>query len=684
MKRQFLLTRLLLLFALIVGSGSAWGQSVLYSETFGTTGNKTDVSSYSGFSSDLITPTSSGWKISDTSTGTCNITGTSGSCNAYCGGTSDFVFNFGNKLSNYTNVKLSFNYYKGAGKNKANTLKLYISGDGGDTYGSDLLPSNTSATGWYSVTNITIPVAALSNLRIKFSSATNTNRIDDIKITGVTSLPSSAATFATETPEITFPETNTYSQVPTTADGYDGEITYSMTENTAGATINPETGLVTVTKGGSVTVKATAAAVAEKFLSSEDTYTLTVNDTRASAGLAWSAASANVNYGDDDNVFPTLTNPHGVSVTYSSSNTSAATIDESGVITLKDKTASTTISAIFAGNEDYKDQTVTYTLNVTEGPFVLQDGVFDFVKAASADPFEDYGSGMTVSDSYTTTPKTWTAGKVTMVTSRVSGSGYRWWSADGTLRFYDESNATFSVPNGYVITKIVTTGANFDSSNPSGLSGSTWTGASQSVKLTATAGHNIKTITVTYTTANQTITPAKAVTTYVTTQKLDFTEVDGLKAYIATSKGTNTVNMTAVDAPVPAGTALLLKKTSGTSFNVPVVASATAPTTNYLKAGPITFAANEDSRYILKDGEFYLAGAGDLAADKAYLDLTGVVAGARQLSIVFDDEETTGISNVDITKPEVKDNVYYNLNGQRVANPSKGLFIVNGKKVIIK
>ena len=181
-----------------------------------------------------------------------------------------------------------------------------------------------------------------------------------------------------------------------------------------------------------------------------------------------------------------------------------------------------------------------------------------------------------------------------------------------------------------------------------------------------------------------TITPAKEVTTYVTTQVLDFTNVDGLKAYIATSKGDNTVNMTAVDAPVPAGTALLLKKTSGTSFDVPVVASATAPTTNYLKAGPITFTGSETARYILKDGEFYLAGAGKLAAGKAYLDLTGVPTLARQLSIVFDDEETTGISNVDITKPEVKDNVYYNLNGQRVANPSKGLFIVNGKKVIIK
>jgi len=30
------------------------------------------------------------------------------------------------------------------------------------------------------------------------------------------------------------------------------------------------------------------------------------------------------------------------------------------------------------------------------------------------------------------------------------------------------------------------------------------------------------------------------------------------------------------------------------------------------------------------------------------------------------------------------DNVWYNLNGQRVENPGKGLYIRNGRKVVIK
>ena len=56
-----------------------------------------------------------------------------------------------------------------------------------------------------------------------------------------------------------------------------------------------------------------------------------------------------------------------------------------------------------------------------------------------------------------------------------------------------------------------------------------------------------------------------------------------------------------------------------------------------------------------------------------------------KLSLSFgDDDETTDIENV-TSDEETKDNdVYYNLNGQRVSNPQKGVYIHNGKKVIIK
>lgn len=80
--------------------------------------------------------------------------------------------------------------------------------------------------------------------------------------------------------------------------------------------------------------------------------------------LAWSEDSATVTIGADDNIFPTLSNPHSVTVDYSSSDGEKATIDAStGEITLLAE-GETTISAAFVGDDTYEAQTVNYTLTV--------------------------------------------------------------------------------------------------------------------------------------------------------------------------------------------------------------------------------------------------------------------------------------------------------------------------------
>ena len=58
-------------------------------------------------------------------------------------------------------------------------------------------------------------------------------------------------------------------------------------------------------------------------------------------------------------------------------------------------------------------------------------------------------------------------------------------------------------------------------------------------------------------------------------------------------------------------------------------------------------------------------------------------ASARALSIVFDEEET-GIKKIESAASDKENGAYFNLAGQRVAQPTKGLYIVNGKKVVIK
>ena len=73
-------------------------------------------------------------------------------------------------------------------------------------------------------------------------------------------------------------------------------------------------------------------------------------------------------------------------------------------------------------------------------------------------------------------------------------------------------------------------------------------------------------------------------------------------------------------------------------------------------------------------------------ANRCYLDLSSVPTEASsRATIFFDlfDSETAGIAQVEDGKLKMED-CLYNLNGQRISKPAKGLYIVNGKKVIIK
>lgn len=80
-------------------------------------------------------------------------------------------------------------------------------------------------------------------------------------------------------------------------------------------------------------------------------------------GLSWGTASRQVTLGAEDNSFPTLTNDNNLDVTYSSSDKSVATINTAGEITLV-AAGSTTITAAFAGNDEYEAGSVSYTLTV--------------------------------------------------------------------------------------------------------------------------------------------------------------------------------------------------------------------------------------------------------------------------------------------------------------------------------
>ncbi len=103
-----------------------------------------------------------------------------------------------------------------------------------------------------------------------------------------------------------------------------------------------------------------------------------------------------------------------------------------------------------------------------------------------------------------------------------------------------------------------------------------------------------------------------------------------------------------------------------------------------LKVSDGTVVGDESTIYVLANGAsgigFYLLKSGNkLAAGKAYLEIGG---GSARAFVGISGMDVTGISTVKQAEGK-KDDVIYNLNGQRVSNPRKGLFIKNGVKFLV-
>jgi len=88
--------------------------------------------------------------------------------------------------------------------------------------------------------------------------------------------------------------------------------------------------------------------------------------------------------------------------------------------------------------------------------------------------------------------------------------------------------------------------------------------------------------------------------------------------------------------------------------------------------------------YVLSGQNFvWVKDAGTLAAGKCWIELIPASeAHARRLSIVHEGE-TTGINAVSSAAAKM-DGEWYSLDGRRVAQPTKGIYVKNGRKVVVK
>ena len=157
-------------------------------------------------------------------------------------------------------------------------------------------------------------------------------------------------------------------------------------------------------------------------------------------------------------------------------------------------------------------------------------------------------------------------------------------------------------------------------------------------------------------------------------------DCSGVTAYKVTSMTASQVTAVEVTEAVAAGTGLIISGTPGQTYYIPVAATGTdISATNLLQAAVTATAVDANTAYGLKDGKFVKLNAGNVPAGKAYLLATSIQA--PELGIDFGNG-TTGIENVN--RETITNNRYFNLAGQRIAQPTKGLYIVNGRKVVFK
>lgn len=280
-----------------------------------------------------------------------------------------------------------------------------------------------------------------------------------------------------------------------------------------------------------------------------------------------------------------------------------------------------------------------------------------------------------------------------------------------SMRFYKKNTLKIDAPAGKTITNVIFTQGNAQTddmtSTPDGYSSTTktWSGDASSVTFTrpSTADSYLQFTKIEVVLANK-ATIAAACTdgegmyygTY-SSGKAFIVPADLVVSEIKVDNGKLQLSDYTTGDVVPANTGVLIASDAAGSFTMEIATGGTSKlgANNMLKpsgdAGITAANMNEDNtkfyRLTMHDGQYlgFWWGAENgaafaLAANKAYLAVPTTNSVREGLWI---DDDATGVRQIE-NGELTNENSFFNLAGQRVAQPTKGLYIVNGKKVVIK
>ena len=442
---------------------------------------------------------------------------------------------------------------------------------------------------------------------------------------------------------------------------------------------------------------------------------------RRANGIAFAATSANDDFNGNSNEakqYVQLINPNSLPVTYTSSNSYVAGVDENGNVTLN-SWGTTTITATFAGNDDYTQGAVSYELNVNNIVENIDFKVIEFV-AGKDKGHTGVTNGSTQSDEMSKYGAKIHSGLASFATDKyhINGRG---------------SSTDITVENGKII-RIEMVGS--DMNRLEGTSEGNykiesdkiiWTGNSQKVSfkndqvvwnyavpssiktyvdypvidLAEESANNLKTLDNTYVKLNRTLVANKWNTLCVPFAiseeeiKANFGEGTLVEKFDAVNGNTvNFANATSIEAGVP----YLIKPTvAGTTYTFngkEVSADAPKPEGNddvtfqgIYSPTDITNNGTVKAAGVTEDGKVLFVNAG--SQTKAFRCFFTISENASitpaMLKISIKGVETA-INSIVMGNSNATDNAVYNLQGQRVNGNSlaKGIYIKNGKKFAVK
>ena len=489
----------------------------------------------------------------------------------------------------------------------------------------------------------------------------------------------------------------------TKAEGYDGTITYTSSDETI-ATVDAQTGLVTAVATGDVTITATG------------TETTAYNGGTASYLLHIGYLDAQMKFAKDAVTVPfggsvenTLTKKTSAEVAYASDNEAVASVDASGNVTVK-AVGSATITATAEKADPYKAGEVSYIITVED-----KNGSEFGSKSCFYEPFDFDGGtggndgqfkGNVASSNFVTNysgTNNWTEISYLGLNCARAGTG----SLKGTATVSGiavEAGKTYHLNfkaapfnEERTVMDVTVEGGTIDGQSTETMAKFQWNDLSATIKatsdeltLTFTADQNrffldeIRLADPTdLNTASVTI-PASGWASYCCEYPIEFTDNGDVKAYAVTKVSGNKATLTQVTGTIKGGVPLFINGAAG-EHPLTVAEHSTNEVDGNLLKGTLspTYVARETSEainYGLKSGELHAIVSGTMPAGKAYLPIAKNVAPAgSKLSLVF--EDATGINQYQNIQA---DGIFYDLQGRRIGNPQKGIYVRNGKKVVIK